>query len=180
LPIGHDGWIARNAHGLLGEGINDWQLDWVFKNDRGTPIGYPNSNIYTCGNYNIRSSHRSWSSYINNSQPSCWTTFPEYTTITLKSLVTTVRNPWAQQTAIGIQKKFALHENLNLQFKAESFNLTNTPIFGGPGTGSPQTAPTRTSVADASQPGAWSGYGTIGSTQQNFPRRLQLSLKVLF
>jgi hypothetical protein len=180
LPIGRGGWIARNAHGLMGEGINDWQLDWVFKNDGGTPVGYPNSNIYTCGNYNIRPSHRSWSSYINNAQPSCWTTFPEYTTVTQKSLVTTVRNPWAQQTALGIQKKFVVHENLNLQFKAESFNLTNTPIFGGPGTGSPQTAPTRTSVADASQPGAWSGYGTIGSTQQNFPRRLQLSLKVLF
>jgi hypothetical protein len=35
-------------------------------------------------------------------------------------------------------------------------------------------------VADPNQPGAWSGYGTIGSTQQNFPRQLQLSLKILF
>jgi hypothetical protein len=130
--------------------------------------------------YNIRSSQRSWSSYINNSQPSCWTTFPEYTTITEKSLVTTVRNPWAQQTALGVQKNFAFSEGVNLQFKAEAFNATNTPIFAGPSTSDPQTAIVRTSVTNPNQPGAWSGYGTIGSTQQNFPRRMQLSLKVLF
>jgi hypothetical protein len=81
---------------------------------------------------------------------------------------------------LGVQKKFTLREGVNLQFKAESFNLTNTPIFAGPTTSGPQTPIVRTSVADASQPGAWSGYGTIGSTQQNFPRRIQLSLKVLF
>ena len=32
----------------------------------------------------------------------------------------------------------------------------------------------------AGQPGACSGYGCIGSGQQNFPRQMQLSLKVLF
>jgi len=180
LPIGRGGWLAPGARGILGEAIDHWQLDWVFTNSGGTPVGYPNQNVYTCGSYNIRSSHKSWSSYINNSQPSCWTTFPEYTTITQKSLVTTVRNPWAQQTALGIQKKFAIREGINLQFKAEAFNATNTPIFAGPSTSGPQTPIVRTSVVNPNQPGAWSGYGTIGSTQQNFPRRMQLSLKVLF
>jgi hypothetical protein len=125
-------------------------------------------------------SHKSWSSYLNNSQPSRWTTFPEYTTITQKSLVTTIHNPWAQQTAFGIEKKFSLSERADLQFKAEAFNATNTPIFAGPSTSSPQTPVARTSVSNPDQPGAWSGYGTIGSTQQNFPRRVQLSLKILF
>jgi len=32
------------------------------------------------------------------------------------------------------------------------------------------------SVADSSQPGAFSGYGTVASTQYNFPRQVQLSL----
>lgn len=57
---------------------------------------------------------------------------------------------------------------------------TNTAIFGSPSSDSPQTAPVRTSVADPNQPGAWSGFGTIGSTQQNFPRQMQMSLKLLF
>jgi Carboxypeptidase regulatory-like domain/TonB-dependent Receptor Plug Domain len=180
LPIGRGGWIASNAHGAMAEAISGWQLDWVFANDGGTPVGYPNGNLFGCGNYNIIPTQKTWSSYINNAQPSCWSTDPQYTTITAKSLVTTVRNPWAQQTALGVEKKFALREDVNLQFKAESFNLTNTPIFAGPSTSDPQTPITRTSVANPNQPGAWSGYGTIGSTEQNFPRRVQLSLKLLF
>jgi hypothetical protein len=78
-------------------------------------------------------------------------------------------------------KKFALKDRLNLQFKAEAFNVTNTAIFGGPDTGSPQNALSRVqSVADPKQPGAWTGYGTVGSSQQNFPRQMQFTLKVEF
>src|ERR1700744_4738909 len=36
LPIGRGGWIASGAHGILGEGISGWQLDWIFANDGGT------------------------------------------------------------------------------------------------------------------------------------------------
>ncbi len=94
---------------------------------------------------------------------------------------TRLRNPWAQQTALGSEKKFPIRESVKLQFQAEAFNVTNTALFGGPNSGGPETAPTRvTNVADPNQPGAWSGYGTIGSTQQNFPRQLQLSLKAFF
>lgn len=182
LPIGRGGAIASDAHGLLGTVINDWQLDWIFTNAGGTPIGYPNGDIYTCnGKYNIQPSRKSWSSYVNNSDPSCWKTFPPYTAVTALPRTTAIRNPWAQQTELGLEKKFLIREGMNLQFKAEAFNATNTPIFGGPNMGGPESAPKRnTSVADPSQPGAWSGYGTIGSTQQNFPRQLQLSLKLLF
>ncbi|HZY62317.1 MAG TPA: TonB-dependent receptor [Edaphobacter sp.] len=182
LPIGRGSSILSNAHGLLGAAINDWQLDWIFQNSGGTPVGFPNNDLYTCGGgYNIRPATRSWKSYLNNSQPGCFSTFPEYTAKTQLPRVSTLRNPYAQQTSLGIEKKFTIYEQTKLQFKAEAFNATNTAIFGGPNTGSPEQAPSRnTSVADPTQPGAWSGYGTVGSTQQNFPRQMQFSLKLLF
>ncbi len=181
LPIGRGGTFLQNAHGVVGELVNDWQLDWIFNNDGGTPAGYPNNDIYTCGQYNERPAHRSYKSYLNNSENQCFTTFPEYTAVTQLPRTTKLRNPYAQQTALGLGKKFSITETTKLQFKAEMFNATNTPIFGGPNTGSPEQAPSRnTSVADPNQPGAWSGYGTIGSNQQNFPRQMQFSLKVLF
>jgi hypothetical protein len=189
LPIGRGGAILSNAHGLLGQLVNEWQLDWIFSNDGGQPIGdtqggsnpLPNKYLYGCGNYNLLPSHRTWSSYLNNSNPSCFSTFPEYTAVTQLPITTQLRKPWSQQTQLALQKKFDLYENVKLQFKAEAFNLTNTVIFGGPSVSNPNRAITRNSnVADPNQPGAWSGYGTIGATQQNFPRQLQLSLKVLF
>jgi hypothetical protein len=181
LPFGKGGAVLSDAHGFVGQLVNDWQVDWIFTNAGGQPIGYPNTYNYNCGGYNIRPQHKSWKSYLNNSDNTCFSTFPEYTAVTKLPRTTALRNPWAQQTALGFEKKFALRESTTLQFKAEAFNLTNTPIFGGPNTGSPDQVITRnTSVADSSQPGAWSGYGTIGSTQQNFPRQIQLSLKLMF
>jgi hypothetical protein len=118
---------------------------------------------------------------MNNSQTSCWANSPEYWVNTFGTTNTKVRNPWAQQSALSMQKKFALKDQLNLLFKAEAFNVTNTVIFGGPDTGNPQNALSRVqSVANPNQPGAWSGYGTVGSSQQNFPRMMQFTLKLEF
>jgi hypothetical protein len=184
LPIGKGGLIASNAHGVLGEVLNDWKLDWIFANDGGTPVNYPKTYLFNCGTYNIASAHRSNKSYLNNTQSSCFQNFPEYTTVTERGRTEAVRNPWAQQTQLGLEKHFRITETTNLEFKAEAFNLTNTPIFAINADGdkpNAQQAPARvTSVADPNAPGAWSNYGTIGSNQQNFPRQIQLSLKLLF
>lgn len=182
LPIGQGSSFLSNAHGVLGEVVNGWQLDWIFTNNGGTPAGFPNGDIYTCGGqYNLRPSHRSYKSYLNNNESQCFKTFPQYTAVTQLPRTTKLRNPYAQQTSLGLEKKFVIREGVKLQFKGEAFNATNTPIFGSPATGSPEKAPTRNaSVADPTQPGAWSGYGTIGATQQNFPRQMQFSLKILF
>jgi hypothetical protein len=181
LPIGRGGLIASDAHGLLGAALNEWQLDWIFQNQGGTPASYPNGYLYNCGGYDIHPQHRTYVSYLNNTNSSCWSTFPEYTAVTRQPLTTAIRNPYAQQTAMGIEKKFAITERTRLQFKAEAFNLTNTPIFAGPSASNPQIAPTRNaSVSNPNQPGAWSGFGTIGSTQQHFPRPVQMSAKILF
>ncbi|MFT4112657.1 TonB-dependent receptor domain-containing protein [Silvibacterium sp.] len=181
LPIGRGGAIFTDANRYVQEAIGGWQLDWIFQNAGGTPVGFPNTSAFSCGNYNIVEQHRSYKSYINNTQSSCFSSFPEYTKITELPRTTAVRAPYAQQTQLGLEKKFPIYRDYTLQFKAEAFNATNTPIFGGPSTSSPNTAVTRnTSVANPNQPGAWSGYGTIGSTEQNFPRQIQLSLKLLF
>jgi hypothetical protein len=191
LPIGKGGLIASNAHGILGEMINDWQLDWIFTNDGGTPVNNPQTynfgpqyvdpgNNCTATSYSIVSPHRSNQHYLNNTQSNCFASFLPYTTVTQRPRVQAVRNPWAQQTQLGLEKHFRITETTNLQFKAEAFNATNTPIFPLNG-GSPQQAPSRvSSVADPNAPGAWTNYGTISSNQQNFPRQIQLSLKVLF
>jgi hypothetical protein len=51
-------------------------------------------------------------------------------------------------------------------------NLTNTPLFPGPDT-NPNDTPRLSQ-------GRWQGFGTINEFQQNFPRIIQLSLKLYF
>ncbi len=192
LPIGKGGLIGGNAKGVLAEALGDWQLEWIFQNDGGQPIAFPNGDSYSCGNsFNIRPAHHTYHGWLNNSDnynayatggsAGCFKPLPQYTAVTQLPVTTQVRTPWAQQTALGVEKRFAITERAKLQFKAEAFNLTNTPIFGGPNTGNITDPLTRnTSVANPNDPGAWGGYGTIGNTEQNFPRQLQISGKILF
>jgi hypothetical protein len=181
LPFGHNSWLLANTNRITSALVSDWQLEWIFQNRSGFAISLPSSYTYSCGTYNPKPAHKSWHSYLNNSSPSCWGNEPEYYIYTHDTTQTRVKTPYAQQTQLGLQKSIPLHRDLALRFKAEAFNATNTPIFGSASTGSPNISPKRVaSVVNPNQPGAWTGYGTIGSTQQNFPRQYQLSLKLQF
>jgi hypothetical protein len=64
---------------------------------------------------------------------------------------------------ISLFKAVTLHEGLHLQFRAEAFNATNSPQLGAPSTSLTSTA-----------------AGTVGLTQTNDPRNIQLSLRLSF
>lgn len=188
LPFGHGGALLANTNRLVDEAIGGWQLSFIYANQSGTPVSYPNTALYNCGSFDIAKSPHTYKSYLNNSAEvssagggSCFQSFPEYTKITQLPRTTAIRAPWAGQTQLGLQKAFQVTESVKFQFKAETFNATNTPQFPGPTTSGVTGTVTRVdSVADPNQPGAWSGYGTIGSTQMNFPRQWQFSGKILF
>jgi hypothetical protein len=64
----------------------------------------------------------------------------------------------------SIFKTFPIWKTFNLQFRAESFNLTNTPQFGGPDTG--VNSPT---------------FGQLTNyIQTNIPRNTQIALRLNF
>jgi len=70
--------------------------------------------------------------------------------------------PSARSIDFSINKEFPIYETLKAQFRAESFNLTNTPSFGNPnGT---MGGPT---------------YGVVTATTTK-PRQLQFAVKLLF
>jgi hypothetical protein len=62
-----------------------------------------------------------------------------------------------------IARTFHLTERYAMQLRGESFNTTNTPMFGGPDTS--YTSPR---------------FGQLPIAQQNFPRLVQLSARVTF
>lgn len=154
--------------------------------DSGTPISLANiqGDTFNCtqNNNNLLPANQTFNEWLYNETPSCFTAIPtrSWQPRTILQRAGAIRAPYAPQLTMALGKQFELREGLNLQFKAEAFNLTNTPIFGGPDTNNPQNKIVPVAGIPAGQPGSFTGYGTIGSTQQNFPRQLQLSLKVLF
>jgi hypothetical protein len=78
------------------------------------------------------------------------------------AFVNALRTNWYRDVDFSIFKNFQLHERTSLEFRAEAFNLTNTAVFGAPGT----TLGTPT-------------FGVVSATA-NKPRQLQFALKFKF
>ena len=178
LPIGKGGLIAKNAKGLLGGIINNWSLDWIFTDAGGTPVGIPNA-IFNCPNHpSYKPAHQSFGEWIYNEDPTCYKSYPTWTPRVTPTRVSYLRNPWTPNLDASLQKQWAIREGKYLQYRFEVFNVSNTPRFGGPSTGG-IGANGITSPPTFSN-GAWSGFGTINFNQQNFPRQMQMSLKLIF
>ncbi len=74
-----------------------------------------------------------------------------------------LRNPWAKQWDMSLNKRFNITEQINAQFRLEAFNVFNTPILGAP----------NTSATDLN-------FGLVTRNQSNFPRNVQLGFKLNF
>ena len=74
----------------------------------------------------------------------------------------TLRSDWGKNLDLSLFREFPIREGVNLQFRAESFNLTNTPVWGTP-------------VANYSN----ANFGRVLSIA-NTPRQLQFALKLRF
>jgi hypothetical protein len=135
----------------------------------GNLIGLPGG-INFCGDYvnykdpasgKIIKNEDHW--YNNN--PACYANFPTNAINSqLPPRFSNVMNPAAPQANIAIVKDTTWGENYKLQFRAESFNVTNTPIRPGPISGTFTSA----------------GFGQLPKSQNNFPRLVQLALKLSF
>ena len=84
-----------------------------------------------------------------------------------------VRGPGQRNLDIAIERSFPIRETNSLRFRAEFFNLTNTPQFGNPNTSLGYTDPTLLN------PSASSSFGKITGTVAN-PRIIQFAAKYAF
>ena len=85
-----------------------------------------------------------------------------------------VRGPGQHSLDLAVERKFPIKETKSFVFRAESFNLTNTPQFGNPNTSLGYSDPLLPAVASP-------GFGQILSEQGGpHPRIVQLAAKFLF
>ena len=174
LPIGK-GKRFLNEKGVAGRLIGGWQFGWVTSYRSGTPVSVGASNvlpIFGGGNRpNIVSSidpqfkrggfDPATSKLFNIaafSQPA------DFTFGNAPRVQRNLRNfPYFNEN-VNLSKYFRITETVNIQFRAEFFNVFNRVVFGDPNSFySPTNA----------------AFGTVGS-QGNTPRQGQLALKLNF
>jgi hypothetical protein len=110
----------------------------------------------------IREPNAARSGFVPCSQPA-WAIRAPYTLRTTPQRSGQMRNHWARQYDMSLSKMFRINDRTRAQFRLETFNTFNTPIFGGPHTD--PTSPL---------------FGNVTPTQVNFPRFVQLGFKFLF
>ena len=83
----------------------------------------------------------------------------------------------AIQTDLAIRREFPITERLKMQFRAESFNIMNHPMFGGIATFLP-FGPTMFGIAQSTLNSSLGGLNAL--YQMGGPRSLQVALKLRF
>ena len=176
LPVGKGGLFLSNPARSVGYVINDWTLSGVFNAQSGTPVGVNTGYYYTCPgtSYRPKNGTSVGQGHWFAANPSCWQGISSYGNGNLEGVTTAVRNPTIPTLDLSLQKTTPIRENFNFILRLDAFNAMNNVLFGGPNT-NPGAGPATFSLLSG-----WSGFGTVGPQQHNFPRVLQVSGKVTF
>src|SRR5262249_54528897 len=150
--------------------LSGWRADYILTYISGNAVNLPGAVNY-CGDYTHyvdpatgKPTGQTPDHWFNNN-PTCYAAFPSNSINTKlpPRFSGNVNNPAEFQLNAAISKETSFKERYRLQLRAESFNLTNTPLRPGPNT-------TFTS----------STFGIIPNSQNNFPRLVQLAAKLFF
>ena len=187
--------FASAAYGALGMLLTDWQLSGIgviqsgaalsiFDDNAGSVYGLLGGEVRAERNVGNPSTHGSLFSRVMNGylDPNAFKRAPEAPNGTSladqdfgNSGVGIVRGPGQHNLDLAVERIFPIKEWSNFRFRAEFFNLTNTPQFGNPNTHLGYTDPT------LPNPTASSSYGRItGEAGGPHPRIIQFALKYQF
>lgn len=165
LPFGKGKKWLSTAPGAANAIVGGWQIQGVFVAQGGQALGFGNAlfigNIH---DITLPSSQRTAERWFNTDagfEKSPQRQFGSNYRL-MPSRFNDVRGNGPKNWDLSAIKNTSIREGLNLQFRGEFLNAFNHPVFANP-----NTSPTSTT------------FGQVTS-QQGYPRRIQLGMKVLF
>ncbi len=159
LPFGRNRALLSNSNKWVNGLVGGWTLNYIFTYNSGIPVAGMNY-IFSCASPLVADqSHDHW---FNNTK-TCYKSLANYQLRTVPD-----RYPWLRQMDnmtmnLAAAKTFQLTERWRFNLRGEAFNLANHPLYGAPDT----------TDTDAR-------FGMLPVAQQNFPRLIQISAKLLF
>jgi hypothetical protein len=172
LPFGQGAYFLGHAHGLSNKLVSGWNASAIVLVQSGYPLAFTATAAGLANRPNVvpgvKPTLQSNRSNIQKAQ--AWfntAAFAVPAPYTLGNVPRTdgaVRGPNIRNTDFSLFKDTAITDRRSLQFRAEAFNLTNTPHFGLPNDSANATA-----------------FGQVTSTLLSpEPRQLQFALKLMF
>lgn len=184
LPWGEGSRLLSHPGRWLGEAVSDWRLSGIFSMESGVPEALPGGWWYT-SDHNFTpdggQSAGQWFYNCNGEPLNCWESIPSRGQGNLPDRVGYIREPSTPNLDLSLTKDFRFTESKRLQFRVDSTNTTNSVVFGAPDLNPRDCISGQPGCKTSFLAHGWpQGFGTVAPSQQNFPRILQLSLKLLF
>jgi hypothetical protein len=159
----------KTGHRFLSKPFGGWELGVIVSFGSGGPLGITqNTNNTSSQGGGQRPNWTGISARISNPTVNDWfdttqfTTAPSYAFGNLARTLGGLRSDGLHNADMTLNKFFPIGDRVKLQFRAEFFNLSNTPQFQPPNTTQGATA-----------------FGTISGVN-NQPRVIQFALKLLY
>jgi hypothetical protein len=159
----------KTSRGFLGKAFGGWELGVIVSFGSGGPLGITqNTNNTDSQGGGQRPNWTGISAKVANPTVNDWfdttqfTTAPSYAFGNLARTLGGLRSDGLHNADMTLNKFFPIRDRVRLQFRAESFNLSNTPQFQPPN--ATQGAP---------------AFATISGVN-NQPRVIQFALKLLY
>ncbi len=178
FSFGYEMRLFRSTRGVAKALLDGWEFNGIASFQSGLPIGAPGGAYPTGLNPELGTDVRNRNRWFNGctvnltgarqncanaTEPVAFTVQPPFTLRTISTRFPNIRTLRPGLLDLAVFKAFTLREGVRLQFRAESFNLMNTPFFGGP----------NTTLGSAN-------FGVVTPAQNNDPRNVQLALKLVF
>jgi hypothetical protein len=173
LPFGKGKPLLADANAVVSRLVGGWQASGIWSLQSGFPLAWGN-NIYYGDPASILLP-------MDQRTPEHWFNVAGFETTSSKGLLgnqlrwwpnrfSTLRRQRQNNVDLAVIKDTRISEGKNIQFRAEALNAFNHPYFPSPlmTVTTPQSATAK-------------GFGQIdASTQDNYARRIQLSLRFIF
>lgn len=171
LPFGRGEQIGANWNRPLNAFLGGWQINGIARETTGYPLSVTTQNTSDSGSDVLRPNLTGISPVIKGSvvsrlkeylNPAAFSQPAPFTFGDAPRTLSNVREEGTHDIDFSLFKNFHPMDRLNLQFRAEAFNLLNQVVFGAPNMTLSSTS-----------------FGVITS-QSNSPRQIQAALKILF
>ncbi len=173
LPFGKGRTFLSNSNGLVSRIVGGWELSGIYSIQSGFALPWGNV-IYNGDPKNIVLP-------LDQRSPDHWFSAANFETASNKQLLgnqvrtwpfrfSSIRGPRQNNIDLALIKQTRIKESMNVEFRAEALNMANHPYFPNPN----MTVTAAQSIRDT-------GFGQISaSTMNNYARRLQMSLRLVF
>ena len=143
LPFGRGQRFMQGSTGAVSQLVTGWKMNWILTLQDGQPFGIPCANSTSeFGCYarlvpgqSVYGGPHNVNQWVN---PAAFNTPPVATTVgqtdysVLGGNPTEALGPGFHRMDFSLFKQFPLNESKRFEFRAEAFNLTNTPQFSNP------------------------------------------------